>query len=337
MHLHRKWLVLIVLIPLYTAVFLAACEAEPTADEIVAKSRTHFEAANSFETNTVQYLFPNVDEPSNSNRMRIELPSRFLFLTPEGATRIISIDNTVYRLAEQEDGKWTRSVNENVAGGNADQLNLLVGFFPLTFFEAELVESDGETYVVEGFGRVYNNLGLPADWANWHRLKIRKSDFALMELTKFDYPTVSLGDDGEITETFEQPSDEDGTHPFAHMRTVAEVSRYNEDFGIIAPSDRDIVVEVMRTWPQDLAFDVRPRDQIGFRLSEPTAIMNLTVEPEIVLVSTEIDHPTLNEFPGVKAFKPEDIWGRDTTYTATLRWGDSQGDLKTRSWSFTTR
>lgn len=144
-------------------------------------------------------------------------------------------------------------------------------------------------------------------------------------------------EDGNVTQTIPPPVNDDGTNPLAHMRTVTEVSRYDEDFSIEPPPESDIVIELLRTWPEDLESDVSPRDEVGFYLSEPTAIMDLSIEPAIALVPTEIDHPTLNEFPGVKYFMPEDIWNRDTTYTATLQWGESEGELKTESWTFTTR
>ena len=312
---------LLKLLVIVAALLSAVCGSERTADEIVSKSRTHFEAMISFETNTIHYFNPNVDEPSTSDRMRIALPSSFLFLDPDGTIRIISIENTVYRRAESEEGKWTRSANENVTGGNTNQRNLLIGIFPATFFEADLVESDNDFFVVEGFGSVYNNLGEVANRARWHQLRIRKSDFALVELTKWDFPTVLLDDDGNVTQRIPEEGEDTDPFPVAHLRTVTEISEHDVDFSIEAPPEVDIVIELLRTWPKEMATDVSPRDQVGFYLSEATAIMELSVNPAIQLVPSELDHPVMNEFPGVKIFKPDRIWERDTTYTATLRWG----------------
>ncbi|MBN4064895.1 Ig-like domain-containing protein, partial [Dehalococcoides mccartyi] len=107
--------------------------------------------------------------------------------------------------------------------------------------------------------------------------------------------------------------------------------------GFEPPSDSDIVIEVMRTWPKDGETIVELHEEIGFRLSEPTAIMELSLVPDITLVRTEFENSVLNGFPGVLIFEPEDAWERETTYTATLSWGDTQADLKTQSWTFTTR
>ncbi|NQW20257.1 MAG: hypothetical protein HQ477_05970 [Chloroflexi bacterium] len=338
MHINKRYfLPLAVLVVALGILLTNLLTTEPlTAEQIIENSREHFDTVSSFETNVTHYFNPNLDQPTTRARMRIEPPANFTILNDDGSTRIIAIENTVYRPVESEHGKWSRSVNEN-AFGNSNEQNLLVGFFPPTFFQSELVEFDSDTYAVEGFGTTYNNLGLPSGTATWHRLTIRKSDSALVESIKWDFPTVTLDENGEVVETFPQPTNGDGTTPFAHMRTITEITRYNEDLSIIPPPETDIIVELLRTWPKDLETGVTPRDDVGFHLSEPTPIMDLTIEPPIRLVPTVIDHPALKEFPGVVVFKPEDFWTRDTTYTVTLTYGESGEDLRTRSWSFTTR
>ena len=156
-------------------------------------------------------------------------------------------------------------------------------------------------------------------------------------MTKWDFPTVLLDEDGNITQRIPEEGEDWDSFTLAYLRTVTEISELDVDFSIKAPPEADIVVELIGTWPKDSASDVSPRDEVGFYLSEATAIMELSIEPTIPLVQTKIDQSSFNEFPGVKIFKPEGIWERDTNYTATLRWGESKDNLKTESWVFTTR
>lgn len=82
----------------------------------------------------------------------------------------------------------------------------------------EIVESvsDNDVYIIEVFGIGFDNLGLPAEWANWHRLKIRKSDFALIESTKLNFPTLIVDENEEGTDT--------STFPIGQMRTTLSIS-----------------------------------------------------------------------------------------------------------------
>ena len=90
----------------------------------------------------------------------------------------------------------------------------------------EIVESvsDNDVYIIEGFGIGFDKLGLPAEWANWHRLKIRKSDFALIESTKLDFPTLILDENGEVTQRMPEEGTDMSTFPIGHMRTTLSIS-----------------------------------------------------------------------------------------------------------------
>ena len=90
----------------------------------------------------------------------------------------------------------------------------------------EIVESvsDNDVYIIEGFGIGFDNLGLPAEWANWHRLKIRKSDFALIESTKLDFPTLIVDENEEVTQRMPEEGTDMSTSPIGHMRTTLSIS-----------------------------------------------------------------------------------------------------------------
>lgn len=90
----------------------------------------------------------------------------------------------------------------------------------------EIVESvsDNDVYIIEGFGIGFDKLGLPAEWANWHRLKIRKSDFALIESTKLDFPTLILDENGEVTQRMPEEGTDMSTFPMGHTRTTLSIS-----------------------------------------------------------------------------------------------------------------
>ena len=90
----------------------------------------------------------------------------------------------------------------------------------------EIVESvsDNDVYIIEGFGIGFDNLGLPAEWANWHRLKIRKSDFALIESTKLDFPTLIVDENEEVTQRMPEEGTDMSTFPIGHMRTTLSIS-----------------------------------------------------------------------------------------------------------------
>ena len=90
----------------------------------------------------------------------------------------------------------------------------------------EIVESvsDNDVYIIEGFGIGFDKLGLPAEWANWHRLKIRKSDFALIESTKLDFPTLIVDENEEVTQRMPEEGTDMSTFPIGHMRTTLSIS-----------------------------------------------------------------------------------------------------------------
>ncbi len=85
-------------------------------------------------------------------------------------------------------------------------------------------ESDNDVYIIEGFEIGFDNLGLPAEWANWYRLKIRKSDFALIESTKLDFPTLILDENGKVTQRMPEEGTDMSTFPMGHMRATLSIS-----------------------------------------------------------------------------------------------------------------
>ncbi|MDP6667287.1 MAG: Ig-like domain-containing protein [Dehalococcoidia bacterium] len=192
--------------------------------------------------------------------------------------------------------------------------------------ETELVDSDGEHYVIEGLGLPPASAGLGENFAARHRLKIRKSDFALIELIHWDYPIITLNELGEITDR----DDKERYKAIAYMRSVVEFSRYGEDFAIPAPTESDIVVELFTTWPRDNDKNLSVNAEFGFHLSEAVPVMLLEIDPPTRLVST-------TDAGGYKAFTAESSFDPDTTYTVTLNWGDSESALETITWSFSTR
>lgn len=110
-------------------------------------------------------------------------------------------------------------------------------------------------------------------------------------MTKWDFPTVLLDEDGNITQRIPEEGEDWDSFTLAYLRTVTEISELDVDFSIKAPPEADIVVELIRTWSKDSASDVSPRDEVGFYLSEATAIMELSVAPAIRLVPSEIGPP----------------------------------------------
>ena len=320
------------------AILGASCSSSPelTADEIIGKSREHFESAATFETRQTQNIMLTEGSVLYTSVMRIAPPGAFTQLDEDGSVEIIAVDRSLYRRSESSPGMWTRTVGSSSVD-NTNNEKLLVAFFPPKMFDAELIETTDETYVIEGFGTIFSNQGIILDKARLYELTVRKSDFALIKSVRFDSSTVSLGENGEITRLRPKDPAEDDTFPDRRDRFVIEISRYNEDLGIEAPPESDIVVDVLRIWPTDESTIVEPQEEVGFYLSEATAIMELSIEPSIELIDAKIDHSSLNEYPGVVAFKPVDNWDSKTEYTATMSWGDSGDALQSQSWTFTTR
>ena len=313
------------------AVSVACVNTEPTPDEIVARSREFTKSVNSYATKSTNYMMPRSKEGTSSGLTLVERPEHMLFLSTDGSPRFIVIGNMQYRPAESEPGKWSRSPNENsgVPG--------VLGFiFPPNFLESEVIESKGDFYVIEGFGAPPSKPGTDQNWANRYQLKIRKSNFALIELTRWDFPLVKLDENGDIAEIIPGPG-EDSSSNMLHMRKVAEFSRYDEDFLIEAPPESDIVIELSRTIPEDGDWLSSLTAEIGFFLSEAAPIMDLTIQPAIELIPIKPENPRFAIFTGRKTFKPNPSFERNTTYTATLTWGESESDLNIHTWSFTTR
>ncbi|MCI0837973.1 MAG: hypothetical protein J4N80_12280 [Chloroflexi bacterium] len=319
------------------AVSVACVNTEPTPDEIVARSREFTKSVNSYATKSTSYMMPRSEEGTSSGLTLVERPGNVVILGTDGSVRFIIIGDTMYRPAESEPGKWSRSANENpVTNENSGVPGVLGFIFPPNFLEAEVIESSGDFYVIEGFGTPPSKPGVDQNWAKRHQLKIRKSNFAVIELTRWDFPFVKLDENGDIAEIIPGPG-EDSSSNMLHMRTVAEFSRYDEDFLIEAPPESDIVIELSRTIPEDGDWLSSLTAEIGFFLSEAAPIMDLTIQPAIELIPIKPENPRFAIFTGRKTFKPNPSFERNTTYTATLRWGNSESDLNTHTWSFTTR
>lgn len=323
---------------LLVGVVSAACSStELTPAEIVAKSREYSESVRSYAVKSTNYRMPASEEGTSSGLTLVEKPENVLILDTGGSPRFIVIGDTLYRPSESVAGKWSRSANENpVVNENSGIPGILGVIFPPNFLEAEVVESNGDYYVVEGFGTPRSKPGVDMNWANRHQLKIRKSDFALIELTRWDFPLAKLDDNGDIAEKIPEDG-EDSSTDISHMRAVVEFSRYNEAFSIEAPAESDIVVELARTIPEDGETLSSLTDEIGFFLSEAAPIMNLTVQPVVQLIPVKPADSRFAIFTGYKTFKAHPSFERNTTYTATLTWGESESVLSKHTWSFTTR
>lgn len=152
--------------------------AEPTANEIVARSREHLESVESYAVRTTLYLFPRRNEATTTDMAHIDRPDKARYLDESGAPRAITVGDDHYRIAASGSNKWLRLTVE--APGRLDVLDLV---FPPNILEVEVVESDGDYYVIEGFGvppaRPDFDI-LPADRM---KLIILKTNFALVGLT----------------------------------------------------------------------------------------------------------------------------------------------------------
>lgn len=88
------------------------------------------------------------------------------------------------------------------------------------------------------------------------------------------------------------------------MRVVFEFSRYDEEFSIEAPPESDIVVELLKTIPEDGDRLSSLTDEIGFFLSEAAPVMDLTIQPAVQLNPIEPDNTQGTIFTGYKTFRP---------------------------------
>ena len=316
-------------IALFSGAVLSAClNAGPTANEIVAKSREYSESVESYAVSTTLYLYPARNEATTTDMARIDRPDRVQYLDESGAPRAIAVGDYRYQIAASGSNKWLRLPVETP--GSLDVLDLI---FPTDFLEAEVVESDGDYYVIEGFGVTRARPDFEILPADRMKLIILKTNFALIELTDWDFPPTRVDENGEI----EILADPESYQDMAHMRVVFEFSRYDEEFSIEAPTESDIVVELLKTIPEDGERLSSLTGVVGFFLSEAAPVMDLTVQPAIQLNPIEPDNRQGAIFTGYKTFRASPSFERDTTYTATLKWGESESDLNTHTWTFTTR
>lgn len=271
---------------------------------------------------TIFYYDPVDVEARDAEIFQVERPDNNQYLRGDGTPRLIVLGDVAYRQAEAYPDKWTRLSVEYPE--TPDILNVA---FPPVFAEAEIIDSNDEIYIIEGFGTPPIDSGLDQKYANKHRLRIRKSDFALMELVRWDNPIVELDEDGEIVGDL---PDEETYKDTEHLRAIVGFSRYNEDFGIKAPAGTDIVVELFSTWPPDGETNLSVNTEFGFQLSEPVPVMVLTTEPFVDLVIT-------TDSGGYKGFTADPAFEPATTYTAKLEWGNGDDETIITTWSFTTR
>ena len=75
-----------------TALLSACTTDDPTADEIVSKSREHFNSAGSYEARTISYQFPRSDEPSSNYPWRIERPGNVEIMDFDGSPTTASLE-----------------------------------------------------------------------------------------------------------------------------------------------------------------------------------------------------------------------------------------------------
>ena len=315
-------------IALLSGTVLTAClNTGPTANEIVARSLEHYESAESYEARATSYMFPRSEDPSGTEIIEVERPDKLRYMGPDRTLRAVVIGEQAYVPSESNPGKWTLAVVENPTS-----LRLLDRALPARFTRTEITGGDDRFWVIKALGGPASVSDIGLNLVFKYELKIRKTDFALVQLTRWDFPLVDIDENDEFISKIAE-----GTEDMSHMRRVIEISRYGDNFSIEAPPGSDIVIELSRVWPEDQETRVLLSAEIGFWLSQAVPIMELSVEPSVRLVPTRTDISDERGFSGYSTFFPHLAWESNTTYTATLTWGESESDLNIHTWSFTTR
>ncbi|MBC8453203.1 MAG: hypothetical protein H8D69_01880 [Chloroflexi bacterium] len=192
---------IIVSLIVLTAALATVCSSDqPPASEIVSNSLEHAAAVESYTVKSSFYLTPESEEVTQSEYAQIQRPNKFQILDVDGTPRFLIDGESSFRRSDTQQGKWTRYVSENPVN-----LDTLSSQLPDRFVDLELVEYENGVYVVDGFG-IDEPLNEDAmNRAIRYTLKILASDFALIEMTRWDFPSATINAQGEI----ETP--EDGT------------------------------------------------------------------------------------------------------------------------------
>jgi len=309
-------------------VAIRCADDELSADQIFNKSQEHFAAVNAFEANITYSKLPDRFDPGKTEYFRFERPNTLEILNDDGSSRMFIKGDMRYIPSISQPGKWSRTpVGES---SDPDSFELL---FPQFLLEPKIIEADADTYVIEAFTNrslteeVFNSL-----LRRFH-FKFRKSDFALVEHSEWDSPiNVQVDENGVVT-----VRDPDEVDPqMSHRRTVTQFSNFRDTTSILTPAESEIAIDVLRIFPED-GETIWAGEQIGYYLSEAAPIMELTLDPPAALIPEREKAGRVSLFTGRKMFSAEETLVRKTTYTATLKWGDSQDDLFAHSWTFTIR
>lgn len=332
MHIDKRYVVPLLALVASVVILVANqfSTEPPTAGQIFEKSRALFSTATSYQLEVIDYSLTST-EPQNTIRLQFVRPDIVKLLDSEGETITLTSGHTVYARSEELGGKWfSRSDIEY------SQLGLFNPFFPLELFEPELVETTDDYYVIDGWARRTNSSDSYTSIVNRVRLKVASKNFAIVEQawrSTFADPFGTVDENGNV----EINSAIDVSEEYSSRRTVFAYSSFGENFDVAPPSAEDLVIEVIRTWPSDDNLVSNLAESVGFWISDGVEVMDLTIEPHIELEKSDPPQESPSRGYGFKWYKPVPWFEKQTTYTATLTYGDPDANLRTESWSFTTR
>lgn len=360
MHSYRQFRIPLLSLALAIAVLLVACQnPEPSARsiqpemssaelaEIVAKSRERSEAVESYATRTTSYRSIENHDPSPTKASQVDRVTSAIFVEPnevhhredvvyyDHEPMIITPDIT-YVSANTDSSRWKQSkygLPFSQRLGSADILGLM---FPEQFFYLQLARSDGNHYVIEGFGIFKEEAGLDDPYygtdteqpvnADRMQLKIRKSDYALVKLIRWDLPVAEVNKNDEIT-IMRLPSG------LAHLRDVHEFSQIDEGISVEVPNLPAVLIGLDSFRPEDGAQHVGLHSEIYIELGESFELIDIQLDPPVPLLTVEPQFSWFNS----SRFKPQRSFAPGTNYTATITWRDSEGGLHAHTWTFTTQ
>jgi hypothetical protein len=207
MHVRKQYIVPLAALVISLGIILANLLAvEPlTADEIVAKSREHFEAASSYQAMYVQYS-PADGEPIYSAPTQMVRPDKVVLLDNDGIVRSKLLDEMVYSRSESQPDKWVRRAFPEGQGPSRFDLH-----FPSIVYDAEFISTTSDEYfMIEGWAGQPPRVPVPpgvghpplepvrSPYVRRIRLQISTEDYALWEYSMWSTfePAAQVDEDG---------------------------------------------------------------------------------------------------------------------------------------------
>lgn len=303
-----------------------------TVQEVLRRSKEHALAATSFRSRSVPPESHGAEARERSRASFIEYvaPDMQRRIGSDGEVDMIVVGDALYRPSSNDDGKWW--ISEGFQGFVAAALPTRM--IPFDLAGASFIDlGDPEYFVIQGYANSLYRVGaspLPGtDTPKLHELRIRKDTFEFFSSRSWAIPLVV-----EHDETLDETT---------LLVRQAEILARPEDVGLeIFHYNVDIDIQPPDSWfagafprePMEDDTGVHRNTKITYLLTQPVEIADLSISPEIELTF-------LGEEPaqGSAVRRRYDLvtpLELATEYTLTLTWGNSESDMQTMSWSFTT-